>query len=162
MAFAGSPTSTPQHARDIVGPMRDPSDPTLQFFNFSYTHGAGAGVGEVNLRQLPPGKWQIVCAKSRVQTDAAFVATSDLHVGFRACQDQYGRALAADDNAFANNLDVGAGAVDTAFAMPAGDYPGITEPILQSPTGVIIYAMIDTANIQDTNQINGWIAARPG
>jgi hypothetical protein len=162
MAFAGSPTSSYQYAREVLGPIFDPSDPTLRFFHFSYIHSAGAGVGEVNLRRLPPGRWEIVCAKSSVSTNAAFVATADLHVGFRACKDVNGAALAADDNAFANNLDAGGGAVvATAFSLPAADYPGLVNLKLQSESGVVIYAMVDTANIQDTNEINGWVAARP-
>jgi hypothetical protein len=163
MAFA---TETYEYARQKGGPVVDPNDPTLRFFHFSYVHSAGAGVGVVDLLRLPPGRWQLVPAKSRVQTNAAFVATSDLHVGVRACAyqrhpDRSLELLAEDPNALADNLDAGGGAIDTALGWDQAAYPGVTEPRLFNPAGINIFATVDTANIADTRQINGWIAARP-
>lgn len=152
-AFTGSPTSSVQHAAQQRGggnvEARDSA--VLRFMFFNYTHTAGAGTGEVNLCTLPAGRIRIFGDYSRVRS-SAMVATADLHIGHRAYTDEAGTAVAEDDNEWADNLDAGA-AIDVAL----GD-GGTTLSQYESRDGITVYAMVDTANIEDTDTIDGWIA----
>lgn len=124
----------------------------LRLRRFSYTHAAGAGTGEVNLVFLPEGQVDIYSELSRLAT-SAFAATADIHLGYRAFTEPDGDAVVADDNAFMDNGDAATGITHAAWPLPAA--PGITS--LNSRGGITIYAMIDTANIEDTDTIAGWV-----
>jgi hypothetical protein len=78
-----------------------------------------AGQGAAQMVLLPAGRkiifpdlCRIICPQGA--TDA------DLHVGHGAYTDaESGDAVNADDNAFADNLDLGGAAIDAAFSLPA-------------------------------------------
>jgi len=158
-AFTGTPISSVQHGRQVNLPMlfADVSDvdTRLRVSYFSYTHTAteGAGTGEVNLVRIQAGRIKVLSDLCRlVSSDMA--ANADLHLGFRAYTDESaGTAVAEDDNAFADNLDAGGGALDQTWPLPA--VGGIT--LLDSQEGITIFALIDTGNIEDTDTIEGYV-----
>ena len=117
---------------------------------FNYTHTAGAGTGEVNLIRLPAGKYRILSDLSLI-VSSAMVTAADLHIGHRAYTQPDGTAVAEDDNALADNLDAGS-AIDQSLPLPAGG-----ELVIDSRDDLVFYAMVDTANIEDTDTISGYI-----
>lgn len=156
-AFTGTPTSSAQYtsqAGSIGGPIWNVG---LKGKPFTYTHTAGAGTGEVNLLRLPPGRLTIFSQLSRIEA-TIMVATADLHLGFRQYYEPDGDSVAEDDNAFLDNADVGGGAVSSVWLLPAvtaAAGPGITQ--INSRNGLVIYAMVDTANMEDTDTISGYV-----
>jgi len=156
--FTGSPASGVEYAlyaaHDLV-PSRDWGS-KLRCWFFHYTHSLGAGLGEVNLIRMEPGKRRILIDLCRIVA-SQMVATADLHLGYRAYTKYDGTAVVADDNAFLDNADVGGGDIDSAWVLPAVGYFDV-----DSKTNFIIYAMIDTANIEDTDTINGWCITQEG
>lgn len=114
-----------------------------------YTHAAaaGAGTGAIDLIKLPHGKIRLFTDDSRVVT-SAFAAGADLHIGYRAYTAADGSAVVEDDNAFGDNLDAGGGALDAALDLPAVGYHDF-----DSKDGVVLFAMIDTGNIETGDTI---------
>lgn len=155
MAFTGSPTSSTEYAKQTGKATKNDVSVVggkLRVASFSYTHSAGAGVGEVNLVKLPAGRKRVFADLSRIVT-SQFAATADLHIGHRAYTDaDSGNTASEDNNAFADNLDAGGGALDQALPLPAVGYKD-----LNSREEVTIFAEIDTANIEDTDTIDGYI-----
>ena len=158
-AFTGTPTSSAQYtsqAGSIGGPIWNVG---LNGKPFTYTHlaAAGAGTGEVNLLRLPPGRLTIFSQLSRIEATQE-AANADLHLGFRAYTEPDGDAVAEDDNAFLDNADAGGGAISSVFLLPAvtaAAGPGITQ--INSRNGFILYAMIDTGNIETDDTISGYV-----
>lgn len=99
-----------------------------------------AGTGTAQMIRLPAGRKLIFPDLCRIICPIG-TATSDLHVGHTAYTEPDGTAVAADDNAFADNLDVGGAAIDAAFSLPAGAYFE-----MDSTGAVDIEVMFDTAN----------------
>jgi len=154
MAFTGSPTKSTEYTNQVDGNKKAAPfhDKPVRYAPFSYTHAAGAGIGEVNLVRLLPGRIVVLPDLSRLVT-SAFAANADIHIGTRAFTNPDGTAVAEDDNRFADNEDAGGGALDKAFPLPAGG-----KETLDSRDGVIVYAMIDTGNIEDNDTIDGYVA----
>jgi len=105
----------------------------------SLTFTLAGATGTAKMLRLPAGKVRVLVDKCRIVCPAG-TATADLHVGYAAYTGQDGVAVVGDDNAFADNLDIGAGAVDVAFSLPTVGYLD-----LNSRDGVDIEIMIDTA-----------------
>ena len=124
----------------------------LRARRFTYTHTLGAGTGEINLVLIPEGSITIFSELSRCST-SAMATGADLHLGYRAHVQPSGTAVAADDNAFMDNGDAATGITHAAWPLPAA--PGLTH--LNSRSGIVIYGMIDTGNIEDTDTIAGWV-----
>ena len=153
-AFTGSPSKSTQRTAQVDNTKVKQEDwGRIQYARFDYTHTLGAGTGEVNLIKLPGGKIRVFHALSRV-VSSAMVATADLHIGHRAFVDAAGATVAEDDNEWLDNADAGA-AIDSAFLLPGAE-------VYDTRDGLEIYAMIDTANIEDTDTIVGWIAYARG
>lgn len=154
MPFTGSPTSSTQHAAQTTGRNRvleaNVIEGKLRVARFSYTHTAGAGVGEINLIRLPAGKYVVLTDLSRIIC-SAMVSTANLSVGHRAYTNIDGTAVVEDNNAFADALDASS-AKDEAFTLPAS---GVF--VIDAKDEVVFYAEIDTANIEDTDTISGYI-----
>jgi hypothetical protein len=154
-AFTGTPTGSTQY-----------NSTPMQYTNyvkavFSYTHAAGAGTGEVNLLKLPPGKVVIYSADSRIAC-SAMATGADIHLGFRAYVEPDGDVVAESNNAFLNDGDAATGLTSAAWTLPAA---GFTEFNVRYSTGaaykgmgLILFAMIDTGNIEDTDTISGYCA----
>lgn len=100
-----------------------------------------AGVtGTAKLIRLPAGKLRVYTDLCRFVCPAG-TATADAHIGYAAyVSGATGLAVVADDNAFLDNSDIGGGAIDTAFVLPAVGYFDF-----DSADGVDIELMIDTA-----------------
>ena len=154
MAFTGSPVKSNEYTNQTASHTKVSVDVInkLELARFSYTHAAGAGTGEVNLIELPAGRITVYPDLSRLVT-TAFAANSDIHIGYRAYVGSDGVTVVEDDNAFVDNGDAGGGALDTALVLPAAGFHRF-----DSRNGVLIYAMVDTGNIEDTDTIGGWIA----
>lgn len=99
-----------------------------------------AGQGTAKMITLPAGKKIVFPDLCRFVCPAG-TATADAHVGHSAYVTPAGASVAADDNAFLDNSDIGGGAVDTAFVLPAVGYY-----IIDSKGPVDIEVLIDTAN----------------
>lgn len=152
MAFTGSPTGSLQYDANREAVKSEPQDRSqMRYAYYDYTHSAGAGVGEINLCDLPPGKIKVYPTLSRFVA-SAMVATADAHVGHRAYTQPDETVVAEDNNEWLDNVDVGGGAVDIAYALPA------VPTNYNSVGGVTVYCEIDTANIEDTDTITGWVA----
>lgn len=160
-AFTGSPTGSTQYNQQ-VGVLQGGVSfgEKLKMRRFSYTHAAGAGTGEVNLVELPVGKLTILPDLSRIVA-STFVTGADLHLGHRAYTEPDGDAVVQDDNAFADNLDAGpaGGGIDVAWPLPAIGFfeANVGQAAAGVRPGFTIYAMIDTANIEDGDTINGYV-----
>ena len=157
-AFTGTPVKSVEYTNQTASATKVSPDVIgkLHVARFSYTHAAGAGTGEINLVELPAGKITIYSDLSRIVT-SQFAASADLHLGYRAYTGSDGVAVVEDDNAFLDNSDVAAAAVDSAWVLPAGGYTSF-----DTRNGLLIYAMVDTGNIEDTDTIAGWVAYTRG
>lgn len=153
-AFTGTPVKSDQYTLQTQSWSKVSVDVInkLELARFSYTHAAGAGTGEINLIELPAGRITVYPDLSRL-VSSAFAANADLHLGYRAYTGADNVAVVEDDNAFGDNLDAGGGALDQAWTLPAVGYFRFN-----SRNGVLIYAMVDTGNIEDGDTIDGWVA----
>ena len=160
--FVGSPTATDQRTLATQRPQFNTQDGwVITHGRWTHTATQGAGTGEINMVTLPAGKKQVNAAASWVKTSGtAFTATSDLHIGFRAYRDPSldtaAQSIAEDDNYFADNLDVGGGALDQAWPLPT------TGIVTINSAGLFhIYTMIDTADITVGAIVDVWVVWRP-
>lgn len=158
MAFTGSPVKSVEYTLQTDAAQKAPVDvmAKMHVARFSYTHSAGAGTGEINLLEMPAGRITIYSDLSRIIC-SQMAANADLHLGHRAYTKSDGTAVVEDDNAFLDNADAGGGALDQAWVLPAG---GTTQ--IDSRNGFVLYAMVDTGNIEDTDTISGWVAYTRG
>lgn len=99
-----------------------------------------AAAGDLKLIRMPAGRVRIFTDLSRIVCPAG-TGTSDLDVGRGAYKDVNGATVALSGNAYADSLDVGAGAIDQAFVTPTGGFEEI-----YSQDGFDIVASFDTAN----------------
>jgi hypothetical protein len=106
-----------------------------------------AGTGTAKMIILPAGKKIIYPYLSHIFCPAG-TATADIHVGYSAYKTR-GVAVAADDNAFLDNADLGAGEIDQVLDLPDKDYF-----ILDSDGPVDIEVLIDTANSPAAGELN--------
>ena len=153
-AFTGSPTGSTEYNKQTGTVQGGVSfQERLHMRRFNYTHAAGAGTGEINLLILPAGNITIISELSR-RASSQFAASADLHLGYRAYTEPDGDAVVADDNAFGDNEDAGGGALThAAWTLPAA--PGLTS--IDSRSGLTLYAMVDSGNIEDGDTITGWV-----
>ena len=151
MPFTGTPVDSVQRAaqKSAVKNEHYMNSP-MHYAYFSYTHTAGAGTGEINLVNLPAGNIMIWPALCRVKS-SAMVSTADLHIGHRAYTQPDGTVVAENDNEFLDNGDA-TSAIDSAFLLPA------VPTVYKSKDGIEVYAMVNTADIENTDTITGYVA----
>lgn len=99
-----------------------------------------AANGDIQLIRMPPGKTRILVDLCRIVCPAG-TTNADLDIGVGAYTKIDGSAGAAVNNALADSLDVGGGALDQTLPLPAN---GIYE--VESQTGYDIVCSFDTAN----------------
>lgn len=99
-----------------------------------------AGQGTAPIIHMPAGKIVIFPDLCRLVCPQG-TATADLHVGYGPYTNAAGSVVNRDDNAFADNVDIGGAAKDEAFSLPAAPYLEF-----ESQSGFDIEVMIDTAN----------------
>jgi hypothetical protein len=119
------------HGSDWGGKLR------MSYGKITFT---AAGTGTAKMVTLPAGRKIILTDLCRFICPAG-TSTADAHNGFTAYTQPDGTAVSADDNAFLDNSDIGGGAIDSAFVLPAD---GVF--VLDSVQAVDIELMIDTAN----------------
>jgi len=105
------------------------------------TFTAAGATGTAKMCRLPAGKVRVYQNLCRIVCPIG-TATADLHVGYAAyVSGATGLAVVADDNFFADNLDVGGAAIDAAFTLP------LVTPFsdFDSADGIDIEIMVDTA-----------------
>jgi hypothetical protein len=108
--------------------------------DFSAAGFTSAAAGDLAVVRLPAGAIEIIGSKSRIVCPAG-TATSDLDVGLAAYTKADGTTQSLNGNQFADSLDVGGGAIDTAFTLPTG-----LNVSVESRTGITVVASFDTAN----------------
>ena len=101
--------------------------------------------GTINMVRLPAGKIRVYTSLSRYRTSNDFVTNADGHIGYAAYTNSAGTAVAADDNAFADNIDVGAAAQEATWPLPAQTTAHYVD--FDSQKGITITFMVDTANM---------------
>lgn len=99
-----------------------------------------AAAGDIALIRMPAGRVRIYSDLSRVICPAG-TATSDLDIGISAYVNAAGTTVALAGNALADSLDVGGGALDQAFTLPANGFLEV-----ESRDGFDIVCSFDTAN----------------
>lgn len=77
-----------------------------------------AAAGDISLIKMPPGKVRVISYLSRIICPIG-TATCALDVGYAAYTKQDGTVAAAVGDAFIADADVGGGAIDSAFLLPA-------------------------------------------
>ena len=150
-AFTGTPASGAAYTDQATAPrVKTTGGKVVQIYDSElYTHALGAGTGEVNLFSLSGGVYIFFPHLSFVVT-TQYAANADLHLGYRAHTAVDGTTTVVDDNAFADNEDAGGGALSKVLTLP---------PVALSVRDeVVIYAMIDTGNIEDTDTLRFWLA----
>ena len=100
----------------------------------------GAGTGTARMVKLPAGRLIIFPDLCRVVCPIG-ATDADLHVGRGAYVGMDGVTVVADTAAYADNLDLGAAAIDQAWVLPAVGYA-----VVESKSGVDITITIDTAD----------------
>ena len=111
-----------------------------------------AGTGTINLVKLPPGRVRIFPDLSRLVT-SAITATGTISIGYAAYTKENGTAVNALTTAFVNAGAAGAGALDSAFVLPAVGYLD-----LDSKDGIVLTATVATADMRIGDTIDGWVA----
>lgn len=127
-------------------------DSGLRVSKFSYTNVTAGAPLELELVRLPEGKVTVYVDLCRLVSSDEMQAGADLHLGYRAYVDPAGEAVIEDDNAFANDLDSGGGALDQTWPLPAA---GVHE--FNSSKGVVLFALVDTADIDAGATISGYV-----
>jgi hypothetical protein len=106
-----------------------------------------AAAGDISLIRMPAGRVRILSDLCRVICPAG-TATSDLDIGYGSYTGQDGVAVSGDGDALAASVDVGGGAIDAAFSLPAN---GILE--IDSRDGFDIVCSFDTADSPATGDM---------
>jgi hypothetical protein len=155
-AFTGTPVKAPTYTLQTNGNKASSMhvEGVRKFATSGvYTHAAaaGAGTGAVDLIKLPHGKVRLFTDASRVFT-TQWAANADLHIGYRAYVGSDGVTVVEDDNAFGDNLDAGGGALDAALDIPAKGYHDF-----DSKDGVVLFALIDTGNIETDDTLELYV-----
>lgn len=117
----------------------------VRFATYTHLAAQGAGTGTVRLGMLPPGQITIYPALSRLVT-SQFAANADIHIGYAAHVNTAGAAVSASTNAFLDNGDAGGGALDSALTGNPTE--------MDSISGIVMEAMIDTGNIETDDTIS--------
>lgn len=171
MPFPTDPAESAQYTQQLnnVNVSVDNVGADLEVIHITYTHDEGAGVGEIELLRLDPGRLKIYPHLSLL-AHSAFVATADLDIGFRSYKQKDGTVVAENGVQLFDSIDAGGGAlaltawpsVTGASAAVAASQviefeaagPGV-EGVYCAPedAGLRMFASVDTANIEDGDTI---------
>ena len=128
----------------------------LQVANFTYTQVA-AGQDDFSLVTLPAGKVRVYPTLSYISIPD-MTASADFHLGHRAYTQSDGTAVAEDDNEWMDNVDSGGGAV---AALWSGVTGFVSATILANEydtvEGLTIFGMVDTANMDASDVLQGFV-----
>jgi hypothetical protein len=105
---------------------------------------------------MPAGPVRILVDQSWIVCPQG-TATSDLDIGYGAYTGADGVAVVADENALADSVDVGGGAIDQALTLPAVGYLEIN-----SASGFDIVCSFDTANSPASGDLTIYIVYMVG
>ena len=110
----------------------------------------------IELLLLPAGRIEVFPTLSRLKADD-MVATAVISLGHAAYEDPdlspISGTVSANLTKWASALDVGGGAIDAAFV-------GTDPQLFNSLAGVLVKALIATANIDLDDEVQGWVAWR--
>ena len=127
---------------------------------FTYTHAGGAGTHTIDLVTLPAGKIRVMSSLSYISM-SQMVTSADAHLGHRAYTQPDGTAVAEDDNEWVDNSDVGgaarAGAWSNQIGTAVNGAVNLADTEYETQEGLKIFVTIDTANIEDTDTIDGYV-----
>lgn len=161
IAFTGTPVSASGYLLKGTAAGRMPaSDETprgIRYIGSRWIHTAteGSGTGEVNLFQLPPGRFQLIGSNSRLVT-SIFAASATIAIGNRAyTNSDTGASVAEASGAFLAATAANPSAVDAALGVVADNTEFITT------TGITVFATVASGNIEAGDTIECWMAYRP-
>lgn len=120
----------------------------LRYYYDTYTFPSalGATAHTIYFAALPAGKIQIIPHLSKLYADDAD-ANADLHLGFDAYVGVDGVTVAADDNFWMDNVDVGTAAINAVWTGVTGiTAAGALDVEFNTLRGLIPTVMIDTAD----------------
>ena len=132
-----------------VGANATPLDPTqahgrVRVGHFNFGALTAAADDTLNLLKMPAGKVRVLALHV---ISSAFVATADLDVGYGAYTNRSDRAaVAADPDAFANDLDVATG----------GTFHTYPDVVIDSTGGWTLTGTLATAGAS-ADTLSGWI-----
>ena len=131
----------------------------MRFSPFSYSGSPAAGT-TIPLIRLPGGKVRIIPELSYISFSDDFATNADGHLGHQAYVNADGDSVAADDNEWIDNADIGGGAVagpwTTLFATGAGGTTGQIQAIYDAQDGLVIEVLVDT-EAGTSATITGWV-----
>lgn len=128
----------------------------MKIIRFNFTQGAAAGdaTSTQQLVKLPPGRWRVMLALSRV-AHSIFGAARTLDLGWQAYTGNDGAAVAADPNGLDDGNDVsGAGSFS-----PTGTVGGDETYLFESSDGVTIEAQCNDGTIPAAATLDGYFIA---
>lgn len=136
------------HPDDLHGKMK--------IIRFNFTQGAAAGdaTSTQQLVKLPPGRWRVMLALSRI-AHSAFGAARTLDLGWQAYTDKDGVAVAADPNGLDDGVDVSA----AGNYNPGGTIGGDETKLFESSDGVTIEAQCNDGTIPAAATLDGYLVA---
>lgn len=128
----------------------------LKIVRFNFTQGAAAGdAGSTQqLVKLPPGRWRVMLAMSRV-AHSAFGAARTLDLGWQAYTGNDGVAVAADPNGLDDGNDVSA----LGSFTPTGTVGGEETYLFDNKDDVTIEAQCNDGTIPIGATLDGYIVA---
>ena len=128
----------------------------LKVANFTYTQVA-AGQDDFSLVTLPAGKIRVYPTLSYISIPD-MTASADFHLGHRAYTQSDGTAVAEDDNEWMDNVDSGGGAVANIWSSVTGFVSAtILTNEYDTVEGLTIYGMVDTANMDASDVLSGFV-----
>lgn len=128
----------------------------VRLFMGKVVQGAAAGDANSTLEmvKIPPGKWRLVLAQSRMKI-SALGAARVLSAGFRAYTDEAGTAVAENLSAFKTALDVSA-----AVAFDLTGVTGADETyVISSQSGVTLVFQVTGGTIPAAATCDGYVMA---
>ena len=121
-------------------------------YRFDFIQGAAAGdaTSKQRLIKLPPGRYRVHLALSRI-AHSAFGASRTLDLGWQAYTDVNGAAVAAD----ANGLDAATDVSAAGSYNPVGTVGGDETFLFESRSGVVIVAEVAGGTIPVAATLKG-------
>jgi hypothetical protein len=142
----GAPVTSQQYAAQSGSPYNPGQNPGTPLYElvahliFTAAGVTSAAAGDIALLRLPPGRIRIRPDLSKIVCPQATV-NSDLDIGVAAYTKSDGTTQSASNNALADSLDVGGGALNQALTLPASG--GL---VVDSKNGADVVCSFDTAN----------------
>lgn len=133
----------------------------LRYFHFTFTQGAAAGdAGSIQrLVNLPPGRWRILLALSRVSVSALGAART-MDIGWEAYVNADGDAVVADPNGLDDGTDVSSAVAFNPIGTVGDDETMLVNS--RSKRGITLTSQVNDGTIPAAATVNGYFVAVAG